>query len=229
MKNPRSAAFDGSYAGVEKRGKLRALLSLLRPSGIPVLESASVGDDVLDRFRRGERGAFLEVYQAHAGDVRRWVGRFFSSPFEQEEAVQEIWLTTYRMQAGFDPARGALRPWLRTLAGNRCKELLRAKGRRPVDLDPIDDVADDLQTDAPGPEQQAQLARLRAAVDAFARTLPEDEAKVLTLGLIQEHTVEELAAALATNARRCKYLKKKLLERAASDPGLLAAYGELIR
>jgi SAM-dependent MidA family methyltransferase len=43
--------------------------------------------------------------------------------------VQEIWLQVHRMCEAYDPARGPLLPWLRAVAVNRCRELLRARGR----------------------------------------------------------------------------------------------------
>ena len=41
------------------------------------------------------------------------MARFFKSPFEQEEAVQEVWLTAHRMQTAFEPRKGPVGPWLR--------------------------------------------------------------------------------------------------------------------
>ncbi|HXI60714.1 MAG TPA: sigma factor, partial [Polyangia bacterium] len=72
---------------------------------------APVDHDTEARFRRGEREAFLKVYEAHASAVRALVGRFFLRPFEREEAVQEVWLLVHRVAKAFDPARGELLPW----------------------------------------------------------------------------------------------------------------------
>lgn len=180
------------------------------------------------RFAAGDRDAFLLVYRAFAGHVRRWTSKFFRSPFEQEEAVQEAWLTVHRMHHTYDVNKGELAPWLRTVTANRCRELLRAKGRRPDASVPLDDVDDALWLDAPGPDDAAMRAKLRAAVEAFARTLDAEEAKVLKHGLVEEQTHEELAAVLNVNVRRSKYLKLKLLQRAAADPTLKALAAEVL-
>lgn len=180
------------------------------------------------RFAAGDRDAFLVVYRAFGGQVRRWAAKFFKSPFEQEEAVQEAWLTVHRMHHTYDVNKGELAPWLRTVVANRCRELLRAKGRRPDASVPLDDVEGGLFEGAPGPDDAAQRATLRAAVERFAATLDPEEAKVLKHGLIEEQTHDELAAALGVNVRRSKYLKLKLLQRAAADPGLKALAEELL-
>lgn len=185
--------------------------------------------DVVPAFVRGDTDAFFEVYRLHEGAIRRVAQRVFDGPFEQEEAVQEIWLTVHRSCHTFDPARGSLSGWLRAVAINKVRELLRAKGREPAaDLD-LDEAPDEaLKLDGPGPEKAAQLSRIRAAVTQFARGLPAEEARVLELALVEELSLEEVAQALSSTVRRCKYLKKKLLVRAVTDPGLQRVLEELL-
>jgi RNA polymerase sigma factor (sigma-70 family) len=184
-----------------------------------------VDRDTEARFRLGDREAFAAIYEAHAQMVRALVGRFFYKPFEREEAVQEVWLLVHRVAGSFDSTRGPLVPWLRTVAANRCKELLRARGRRPdpsVELGDAED--DDARAD---PEDAARAARLREAVRRFEASLAPDEAAVFRLSLVEERTHVEAARAAGISARRCKYLRMKLLLRAAADPALRAALGEV--
>jgi len=181
--------------------------------------------ELVARFRQGDDDAFMKVYERYAGELRPLVARFFRSPFEREEASQEIWLQVHRMAAAYQPARGELGPWLRALAANRCREMLRAQGRRPGPGQALDDdllVADDT------PELRARRERLRAAVTAFAATLDEEQAAVFRLSLLEELGHDEVAARLGLSPRRCKYLKLKLLERAAESPLLRAALEELL-
>lgn len=186
------------------------------------------------RFRQGDRAAFMTVYAACAPAVRALVGRFFVRPFEREEAVQEVWLLVHRMAGSFDPQRGSLLPWLRTLAANRCKELLRAQGRRPdprgqVDEDTMGSDSGDGPSSGPerGPERSLGDARLRAAVGRFAAGLSPEDAQVFRLSLVEERTHDDVARAIGISVRRCKYLRMKLLLRVAADPGLRQALGEV--
>jgi RNA polymerase sigma-70 factor, ECF subfamily len=187
---------------------------------------AAVASLVDARFARGGRDAFLDVYAAHAPAVRRWVARFFKSPFEQEEAVQEVWLTAHRMQTAFEPRRGPLVPWLRTLCANRCRELLRAQTRRPPADVPIEDVADALWLDAPLPDAEVHQRAVRAEVARFAASLPAEEARVLELAFVEQRSHPEIARAMGIDERRSKYLKQKVLAAAVKDEKLMALLRE---
>jgi RNA polymerase sigma-70 factor (ECF subfamily) len=178
------------------------------------------------RFARGGRDAFVEAYTAHAAEVRKWVRKFFVSAFEQEEAVQEVWLTAHRMQAMYDASKGPLSPWLRALCANRCRELLRAASRRPPSDVPVEDVADALWLDAPGPDDAVHAAALRAEVARFAASLPPDEARVLQLCFVEQRSHAEVARELGIDERRSKYLKQKVLLAASRDEKLLALLEE---
>ena len=83
--------------------------------------------------------------------------------------------------------------------------------------------------DGPSPEEGVRSARLREAVMRFEATLSPAEATVFRLSLVEERTLDETAGATGMSARRCKYLRKKLLVRAAADPALRAALGEVER
>jgi len=185
---------------------------------------ADVGVDVAARFRAGDREAFLKVYDTYATQVRPLVGRFFFRPFEREEAFQEVWLQVHRAAPTYDATRGELLPWLRTVAANRCKELLRARGRRPDPDVPLQD--NDLVADT-DPEQSVRATRVHAAIARFQATLSPDEAKVFRWSLLEERGHDEVARLAGLTPRRCKYLRMKLLLRAAADRELRQALGEV--
>lgn len=174
------------------------------------------------RFASGDREGLVAAYDLLAPSVRRWVRRFFRSAFEQEEAVQEVWLTAHRMQRHYDVNRAALGPWLRALTANRCRELLRAAGRRPDAGVPLEDVEDALWLDSEAPDDAVFRAQVAAAVEKFKAELAPDEAKALQALVLEGHSHQELAQALEITVRQSKYLKLRLLERAAKDPGLAA-------
>ncbi len=178
-----------------------------------------------DAFRRGDRTAFFAVYEAYGADVRGVVARYFRSPFEREEAVQEIWLNVHQAASQFDPARGRLRPWLRTVAVNRCLQILRAQGRRPRATEEADE-ADLVAPDTP--LTAARNARLRAALEAFAATLPPDELGVFRLAFAEGGAQEEVAEGLGISVRRYKYLRKKILLKAESAPELARVLEEIL-
>jgi len=180
------------------------------------MSGATVSPEDLDAFRTGRREGFERVFREHGSDVRRVVERFMTSAFEQDDALQDIWLNAWRQSASFIAERGPLVGWLRTLAANRCRDLLRARGREPVELD---DAADAPSPGA-GPEDAARSSELQRALDAFAATLPPDEAAALKAGILTGVPHQEIAAALGVSVRQSKYLKRKVLARALADPTL---------
>jgi RNA polymerase sigma factor (sigma-70 family) len=194
-------------------------------SSAPQTHTHQLSPEALERFRGGDRDAFVTVYDALAGEVRPLVARFFTSPFEREEAVQEVWMHVHRMSHAFDPARGPLGGWLRMVAINRCREILRARGRRPDPRQSLDDEALVADSD---PEAEARAARVREALAQFSAGLAGEEASVLRLSLIEERPHDEVARALGITPRRCKYLRMKLLARAATDRLLRQALAEVV-
>jgi RNA polymerase sigma factor (sigma-70 family) len=199
-------------------------------AGDPVLTGiaparGSVDQETLQRFRRGDQDAFLAIHDAHAPVISRLIGRFFPRPFEREEAVQEVWLLVLRVAGAFDPQRGALLAWLRVVATNRCRELLRARTHRPDAREELSD--EEALPETNDPETLLRLGRLRGAVNRFSAGLTPEEAVVLKLSLLEERSHEEVAAAAGTSVRRCKYLRKKLLARAVADPQLRAVMDEV--
>jgi RNA polymerase sigma-70 factor (ECF subfamily) len=188
------------------------------------LAAALLDTNVIECFRRGDEAAFMSVYDAHVGNLRPLVWHFFRSPFEREEATQEVWLHVHRMARAYDPARGALLPWLRALAANRCREILRAAGRRPAaSLEVEEQHLPTTET----PEQALHQGQLRGAVAGFMAALDQEEAAVFRLAFVEDLSHAEVAAKIGISPRRAKYLKLKLLERAAAAPMLRAALADL--
>jgi RNA polymerase sigma-70 factor (ECF subfamily) len=187
------------------------------------------GERLAARAAAGDLEAFGQLYDAHATAVRGIARRFFTRPFEQEEAIQEIWIQVHRALRSFDPARGAVGPWLHTVALNRCREMLRAARRRPDGAEALaaGDGRDPLAASGDDPEQTVQARRLQAAVAAFAARLQPPLAEVLRLSFVEELPHEEIARRLGISVRRSKYLKKLVLARAERDPGMRAALREL--
>ena len=175
----------------------------------------------LEKFRKGERSGFDLVFREHAAGVRRVVERFMKSAFEQDDALQDIWLVVWRQSAQYTPEKGALDGWLNALAANRSRDLLRARGREPVEYDEQADA----EAPQPGPEEVARQSELQRALDEFAKTLDADEAAALKAGALAGVPHQDVAAALGVSVRQSKYLKKKLLARALRHPKLCQVVG----
>lgn len=96
---------------------------------------------LVERCRRGELGAFEELYRAHAGRIFGLALRMLGNPADAEDLLQEIFLTAHRKLDGF---RGdaALGTWLYRLAMNQILDHLRSRAARAGQLtDGMDDMS----------------------------------------------------------------------------------------
>jgi RNA polymerase sigma-70 factor (ECF subfamily) len=61
---------------------------------------------------------------------------------DAEDVAQEVFLRAFRSLAQWDPGR-PLKPWLLTIAANRCRTALQLRSRRPVPAEFVDLAADE--------------------------------------------------------------------------------------
>jgi RNA polymerase sigma-70 factor (ECF subfamily) len=94
---------------------------------------------LIERCRRGDLGAFEELYKAHAGRLFSVACRMVGNPADAEDLLQEIFLSAHRKLDGFR-GEAALGTWLYRLATNHCLDYLRSRAARTNQLtDALDD------------------------------------------------------------------------------------------
>lgn len=96
---------------------------------------------LVERCRKGELGAFEELYRTHAGRLYSLAWRMVGNPSDAEDLLQEIFLSAHRK---LDTFRGdaALGTWLYRLGMNQILDYLRSRAARAGQLtDGIDDAS----------------------------------------------------------------------------------------
>ena len=96
---------------------------------------------LVERCRRGELGAFEELYRAHAGRIYGLAYRMLGNPADAEDLLQEIFLSAHRK---LDSFRGdsALGTWLYRLATNQILDHVRSRAARAGQVtDGMDDMS----------------------------------------------------------------------------------------
>lgn len=141
--------------------------------------------------------------------------QMLGSPFDAEDAVQDVFERALRSRAAFDPALASLSTWCHRIARNVCVDRLRAAPRRPL---PRDLSAPGIEIGAPlvpaldvpwlmpapsgwlddtGPAQQTeQRHEVRLAVTAMLQQLPARQRGVLVLRDVLAYSAAETAAIL---------------------------------
>jgi RNA polymerase sigma-70 factor (ECF subfamily) len=106
-----------------------------RPEGARAAELALV-----ERCRRGELGAFEELYRTHAGRLFSLACRMLGNPTDAEDLLQEIFLSAHRKLESFR-GEAALGTWLYRLATNQILDHVRSRAARAGQLtDGLDDA-----------------------------------------------------------------------------------------
>ncbi len=110
-------------------------------------ETLSDGD-LVARMGQGDERALRTLHRRYAALVFTVATRVVDAA-AAEEIVQDVFMTLWRKHEAFDPARGALKPWLCQVTRRRALNVRRSRGRSPDEGgDGIEDVADDaLQAD----------------------------------------------------------------------------------
>ena len=175
--------------------------------------------DTIEAFRGGEKAAFEAVVRAYGPVVRGVARRFFASIFDQEEAMQDVWLHLWKNRTAIDADRDVseLAGYIAVTARHRCIDILR---RRKPSIEIHDD---DVASPEPSARALAERAELHAAAAAFASGLKPQWRRFFDLHFVEGLPYEDVGAQLGIGKLRCKYMKKVIAGRARKDPVLLAA------
>jgi RNA polymerase sigma factor (sigma-70 family) len=149
---------------------------------------------------------FQTLLDRHAGEVlgvlRAAVGRV-----DADDCFQETFIAALRTYPKLE-CDDNLRGWLMTIAHRKAVDHHRAKGRRPLPVEAVEEVAD----------ERAELPDLDSGVWARVGTLPPKQRAAVTLRFAGDLRHAEIAAALGCSpeaARRSlhegiKRLRKEL-------------------
>lgn len=92
-------------------------------------EERTAEAELVARCRRGDVGAFEELYRQHATRLYNLAFRMAGNPADADDLLQEIFLLAYRKLESFRGA-SALGTWLYRLGMNVCLDRLRSKANK---------------------------------------------------------------------------------------------------
>jgi RNA polymerase sigma factor (sigma-70 family) len=158
----------------------------------------STSDDrLVASVRAGSEAAFEVLYDRHLRGILGFCRHMLGSAEEAEDAVQHTFMAAYRDLVGsHKPVH--LRPWLYTIARNRCFTLLR--GRREHSLTAADEPATENLSSAVQRRQD-----LRDLLADLAR-LPEDQRAALVLAELGACSHDEIGTVLGVPRDKVKAL-----------------------
>lgn len=161
------------------------------------LLALAADERLVELVRRGNEAAFEVVFERYAASLLAFCRHMLSSREEAEDAVQLTFATAHRDLLRRSDRVVALKPWLYTIARNRCLSMLRARREPPAELG-------DLPTSGLGQqvEERAELRQLLADI----RELPHEQRAALLLAEVSDMSHAQVAAVLGCEVARVKAL-----------------------
>ena len=153
-------------------------------------------EELLIRLRRGDETAFLALYRKRQGSLYRFALQMSGSAATAEDITQEVFLTLFRRECGFNPERGTLSGYLFGIARKLALRHID-RGRVDVALEPDAEEAS-LPELAVNDDALADLTH-REGIEALRRAvaaLPRRYREVVALCDLEELDYADAAAAL---------------------------------
>src|SRR3954452_16094986 len=156
---------------------------------------------LIAQVRAGDPAAFEVVYERHATKLLAFCRHMLGNQQEAEDALQQVFVSAYD---GLRRSREAieLKPWLYTIARNRCLSVLRA---RRDHVSGGDDALDGL----PGSDGLAAQVQRRSDLQDLVgdiQRLPEEQRAALVLFELEDRRHDEIAQVLGVKRDKVKAL-----------------------
>jgi RNA polymerase sigma-70 factor (ECF subfamily) len=156
---------------------------------------------VVDRDER----AVEELYARYAGPLYSLAYQVTRAERFAQDVVQEVFVAVWRDAARFDPSRGAVGPWLFSLARHKAIDLVRREQnvrRRTADVDlELREADDDVDAEA---WAGIRRDRVRAAVGELSPLQREALELAFFQGLTHVEVAEALGIPLGTAKTRIR-------------------------
>jgi RNA polymerase sigma factor (sigma-70 family) len=161
------------------------------------LLALAADERLVEQVRRGNEAAFDILFERYAPALLAFSRHMLRSREEAEDAVQLTFAAAHRALLREPERAVVLKPWLFTIARNRCFSMLRARREQPGVL--VDLPSDGLLHQV---EERAELRQLLADV----RELPEDQRSALLLAELSDLSHAQVADVLGCEVARVKAL-----------------------
>lgn len=169
------------------------------------LRSALSDEQLLERYRLGDRASFEQLIERYRLELFHFLARFIGERTGAEDIFQETFLQVHLSAGSFDAER-RFKPWLFTIAANKARDFMRRRARRPAA--PIDapiaggaagegqTFVDLMQADLPAPDEKMERAELQSLVQRTIGQMPEHLREILLLAYFQRFSYNEIADVL---------------------------------
>ena len=161
---------------------------------------AASDERLVAELRRGDEQAFEEIYDRHHGALLGFCRHMLGSREEAEDALQHVFVSAHRGLCE-GTAVVNLKPWLYTIARNRCLSMLRAR-RGTLALQDVREPS----SDGLAPADEAELGEDLSEMLGDIARLPVHQRAALVLAELGDLSQHEIAATLDVRTDKVKAL-----------------------
>jgi RNA polymerase sigma-70 factor, ECF subfamily len=146
---------------------------------------------LLRQVADGDSVALRELYDATAMKLFGAAMRILGDRQEAEDVLQDVFITTWRKAATYDPARASPMTWLGTITRNRAIDRLRMRGGRV--MVPVE-AAYAVEDTRARPDEAAEASDAARRLNAALGSIDPRHAAVIRAAYAEGLTYEALAA-----------------------------------
>ena len=161
-------------------------------------------EDLLARFRRGQREVFGTLVRRYQRELYGYLRRYLGDPHLADDVFQTTFVQVFSKAGQYEPGR-PVRPWLYAIATNQAIDALRRAGRHPaVSLEQTETEAEGerrglielLEAREADPFDNVDAAETGELVRRCIDRLPDFLRQVLLMAYYQGLKYQEIADAL---------------------------------
>jgi RNA polymerase sigma factor (sigma-70 family) len=161
-----------------------------RPQPLPDEEA------IVRAARGGDRRAFARIYRAYAPTLFSYVlVPMLGDRDDAQDCLRETFLAANRALPDYTWKPSGIYGWLKVLAKNKARDLLRASGRRQRLRGSFAEHVEALGSSSAGSagEEEVQREQMRARIEGVLETINPRYAQVLRLRLLEDRDRDECA------------------------------------
>ncbi|MHB9036407.1 MAG: RNA polymerase sigma factor [Armatimonadota bacterium] len=162
-------------------------------------DTVHIDNDLARKAQQGDLAAFEVLFSRHHKRVYNIALRMLDNEAEAADATQEIFVRAYKSISKL-VSEEAFVTWLKTMAVNICRDILRKCGRvrlesldAPIETGDGSYLASELADWSTNPERSFDKTMMQETVQNAIRTLSCDYREVITLFYVDGADVAEIA------------------------------------